>query len=110
MGATDMHLQAQQIPRVRVLGSMIQIGDRAIENSDLSQIVLTVLNNDQRTQFHKGLNMDVAYELRGLGRFRFNFSRARGLIVVAVRIIPLEVPSFRNLNLPSIVREIANYR
>ncbi|HEX4924606.1 MAG TPA: PilT/PilU family type 4a pilus ATPase, partial [Bdellovibrionales bacterium] len=110
MGATDVHLQAQQFPRARLQGTMVTFGERIIENADLSQIALQVLTNDQRQSFQQGLNVDVAYEIHGLGRFRFNFSRSRGLIVVAIRIVPLRVPSFEDLNLPPILQNISNYR
>ncbi|MEQ1876215.1 MAG: PilT/PilU family type 4a pilus ATPase [Bdellovibrionia bacterium] len=110
IGATDIHLQAQEIPRLRVQGSMIQYGERPIDNGDLSQIVLQILTTEQRKLFHEGMNVDLAWERRGLGRFRFNFSRSRGKIVIAIRLIAMQVPTFEQLNLPQIHGTGANYR
>ncbi len=110
LGASDLHLQAEQVPMIRLQGAMIQLGERSMENGELGQVVLQVLTNEQREQYKQGLNIDVAYDIPRLGRFRFNFSRSRGQIVIAIRIVPLVVPSFNDLNLPPVLKKIANYR
>jgi twitching motility protein PilT len=110
LGASDVHLKIGRPPVLRRDGALGELEDsEPLDDSDL----LSVLNKvsahapDKLTHFHTSGDLDIAYQDEDLPRFRVNAYRQRGAISFAFRVIPKNVPSFEQLNLPGGVRKLA---
>jgi twitching motility protein PilT len=105
--ASDLHLKVPSAPVMRVDGVPVfqeEIGALAAE--DLEQAFEQISYPEQRAHFEKVKELDFAYTVPGLARFRVNALRQRGTLSLAFRLIPFEVPSFEELGLPPVSREL----
>jgi twitching motility protein PilT len=109
LGGSDLHLKVASPAMVRVDGELIPIDQRLLTSSDLETLVtlVTELTPAKREEFYTRGELDTAYMVEGLGRFRVNGYRQRGTISFAFRFIPKEIPSFEKLGLPSGVEALA---
>jgi twitching motility protein PilT len=110
LGASDIHLKIGRPPVLRRDGALGELEDaEPLDDSHL----LSVLNKvsahapDKLTHFHVSGDLDIAYQDEDLPRFRVNAYRQRGAISFAFRVIPKNVPSFEQLNLPGGVQKLA---
>jgi twitching motility protein PilT len=110
LGASDIHLKIGRPPVLRRDGALGELEEaEPLDDSAL----LSVLNKvsahapDKLTHFHTSGDLDIAYQDEDLPRFRVNAYRQRGAISFAFRIIPKNVPSFEQLNLPGGVQKLA---
>jgi twitching motility protein PilT len=110
LGASDIHLKIGRPPVLRRDGALGELEDsEPLDDNDL----LSVLNKvsahapDKLTHFHTSGDLDIAYQDEDLPRFRVNAYRQRGAISFAFRVIPKNVPSFEQLNLPGGVQKLA---
>ncbi|HEY8408567.1 MAG TPA: PilT/PilU family type 4a pilus ATPase [Gaiellaceae bacterium] len=110
LGASDIHLKIGRPPVLRRDGALGELEDaEPLDDSAL----LSVLNKvsahapDKLTHFHTSGDLDIAYQDEDLPRFRVNAYRQRGAISFAFRVIPKNVPSFEQLNLPGGVQKLA---
>jgi twitching motility protein PilT len=74
--------------------------------ADLEDVFQQITTSEQRAAFHKQKELDFAYTVAGLARFRVNALRQRGNLSLAFRMIPFEVPSIEELRLPPVSREL----
>lgn len=106
-GASDLHLSAGLPPVFRIDGELIR-GDYApMSKEDCQRLIFSILSNEQRRVLEQNWELDCSYGVAGLGRFRVNVYKDKGNYAAALRSINTEVPSFEQLQLPPIVREIA---
>jgi twitching motility protein PilT len=105
--ASDIHLTVGLPPMIRVDGEITPLPFEALEAMDTRRLVYDVLTDDQLSKFEQTHEMDFAYSLKGLGRFRFNVYMQRNSVAGAMRSIPTKIPSFDSLGLPSIIREMS---
>jgi twitching motility protein PilT len=107
--ASDLHLSAGLPPMIRVDGDLRRINIPAFEQQEVVKIVYDVMNDEQRKEYEKKLEVDFSFEIDNLARFRVNaFTHSRGLGAV-FRIISLTILSMDALKLPSIFKDIASY-
>ena len=76
----------------------------------MEQIVSQILNEKQLERFHRKNEMDLALSVAKLGRFRINLFRQRGTTGIAIRAVNTSVPSFEDLNLPPVIKKLAQER
>jgi twitching motility protein PilT len=105
--ASDLHIRVGIRPNLRVNGRLEQIATDPLTIDSMDQIVAQVLNEKQRERFERKNEMDLALSVAKLGRFRINLFRQRGTTGIAVRAVNTQVPSFNDLNLPPVVKDIA---
>jgi twitching motility protein PilT len=107
-GASDIHLKVGLPPMFRVDGALAPLrkGDR-ISAEEMSEIAFSMMNPVQRSRFDEEHEADLAYGVPEIGRFRVNVFQQRGRIGIAFRVIPNEVKSTQELNIPKVVEEIA---
>ena len=103
--ASDLHLTVGLPPQMRVDGKLTPISDKALMPEDTQALAYQVLTPDQITRFEKTMELDTAYSLRGVSRFRVNCYRQRGSIGLAARVIPFEIPKINELGLPDTLLE-----
>ncbi len=107
MDASDLHLIASSPPLARVNGRLETINDTAPLTSDETrQAFLQVTTPEQKKHFHQHLELDFGYSLPDVGRLRCNVAQQRGSISLALRLLPPEVPTIDELELPGIYKEL----
>jgi twitching motility protein PilT len=108
IGASDVHLRVRGRPVFRVDGQLIFVKEAPeISQEDIENIAFSMMNERQRERFEKSNEMDLAYSIPGLSRFRINVFRQRGTLAIAIRAIPYSIKDFFELNLPPVLEKIA---
>jgi twitching motility protein PilT len=105
-GASDLHLTAGAPPYLRLHGDMVPMNYRDLTSQDVQSLVFEVLNEKQKKSFVEKWELDVAYQVAGVGRFRCNvFMQRKGLGAV-FRIIPERIKTPQELNLPPTILDL----
>lgn len=105
-GGSDLHVQVGLHPAIRVLGHVtMQQKYGVISGEALEQMIKAIVDTHSLAQFERDKEMNFAYEVAGVGRFRGNLSRQRGSVKVVFRHIPWRIPNFDELGLPVSIRE-----
>lgn len=107
-GASDIHLKAGLPPMFRVDGSLVPLKDgKRLPPEEISRMALGIMNEYQREKFKQVNELDLAYGVPGLGRFRVNVFQQRGTVGVVLRVIPFKILSIEQLMLPKILEKMA---
>lgn len=106
-GASDLHIASGHPPMLRIDGGLVAGGDgRALEPGDAMKLAASLLTEDQLRRFETGGELDFAFTVEGLARFRGNCFRQRGSVGLSVRHIPLGVASLEELGLPPVLNRM----
>jgi twitching motility protein PilT len=107
-GASDLHLKVGSIPMMRVRGTLLPAGQhKRLEQDDVVGISAAVMTVAQRQQFNESQEVDLAYSVPGLGRFRCNVFQQRGTMGFVLRVIPMGILTIDQLELPAVLKTIA---
>jgi twitching motility protein PilT len=107
-GASDLHVKVGSPPILRVNGELVPLSsEERVNHEDALNISVAVMGAGHRELFKKRNDIDFAYSVSGLGRFRCNAFFQRGTVGLVFRLIPMKVPSFEELNLPQILTKLA---
>ena len=109
-GASDIHFQVGYLPLYRFHGELVELRYKILTPQDTDEIVRILIEHDPLGQDLDFNERDLAYELPGEGRFRVNISRQRRFFNIVLRVIPLQIKNFTDLNLPSVLGDIAQVR
>jgi twitching motility protein PilT len=105
--ASDLHLVVGRPPLFRVSGEMVESEHPKLSPDDLKDLVYEILGTGQRETIENHLDLDFAYEIEGLARFRANvFYQQRGLGAV-FRLIPTRIQTLGELGMPDVVRKLS---
>jgi twitching motility protein PilT len=104
--ATDLHLVAGSVPMVRVNGQLEKTRHRQLADEDIRQLVYELLGDEQIRTFEKSGDLDLAYGIPGVARFRFNIYRTFTGVAAAIRLIPDQILDLAELGFPDSVRQI----
>jgi twitching motility protein PilT len=106
-GASDIHLKAGLPPMFRLDGSLVPLKDaRRLPPEEIARMALGIMNDYQKEKYKQTNEVDLAYGVPGLGRFRVNIFQQRGTIGVVLRVIPFKIQSIDQLMLPKILEKI----
>ncbi len=109
MGASDLHLKAGSYPILRINGELSPItSENRLSQEDTLKIAFSVMSPGQQDSFKKRKDIDLAYSVPGLGRFRCNIFIQRGTIGLVFRVIPMRIPTIEELMLPEIIKKISS--
>jgi twitching motility protein PilT len=108
--ASDIHLRVGLRPTLRIDGRLHPADDQVLMPADMEKILAQILTESQLQKFHQKREMDLALSISKMGRFRINLYKQRGTIGIAIRQVNTIIPSFEELNLPEVVKNIANAR
>ncbi|MHC4789412.1 MAG: type IV pilus twitching motility protein PilT [Planctomycetota bacterium] len=97
--ASDLFLKTGAPPALRIDGEVGFLAMEALSAGAMARISGVVLG-ERRERFEQAGEADLAHEVEGVGRFRVNVFRQRGTTSIAFRYIPVDIPSFEELNLP----------
>jgi len=107
-GASDLHLTVGAPPMMRLSGDLTPLeGYPPIEGESLRRSVYSILTQRQREAFEANLELDLAYAVRGIARFRVNLYQQRDSIGAAFRVIPYEIKPLEELGVPPVVANFA---
>ncbi len=108
--ASDLLLKVNAPPILRMKGTMKTLDARPLQNSDIERMIQAILTSDQLKDFKKDGDLDLAYNVPGLCRFRLNIFRQRGFLSLVARRVNATIPSFTELNLPPVLEKIAMFQ
>jgi twitching motility protein PilT len=108
-GGSDLHLKAGNGPLARIGGHVVQLyeGAEPLRSEEMSELLLSTLPESRMKEFENESELDYAYAVPGVGRFRVNAFRQRGSVAMVMRSLPHKIPHFDELGLPDAVRELA---
>jgi twitching motility protein PilT len=107
--ASDLHIKVGSPPILRIHGELTPLtSEKRLSHEDATKIALAVMTPGQTEVFKKKNDIDLAYSVPGLGRFRCNIFMQRGTVGLVFRVIPMRIPSVEELNLPEVIKKIAN--
>jgi len=109
-GASDVHLKEGRPPSFRIDGELRPRKADPLSEKDIEKILAALLSERQQASFQSRGEVDLAYVVRGLGRFRVNVFRQRGSTSIVMRRINTRIPSFEALYLPAVVERFAQWQ
>jgi twitching motility protein PilT len=110
-GASDIHIKAGLPPMFRVNGQLLPLRDaRRLTPEDISRAAAAMMTQHQQASFKERLDVDFAYGVPGVGRFRVNIFQQRGAVGMVLRVIPYKVQTIESLMLPPAVAKLAAER
>lgn len=109
-GASDLFLKAGQRPVIRLDGEMLLLDRPELTMDDTHATAMFMMTDEQNEEFRRCPEMDLAWSVRGVGRFRVNIMRQRGSIGLVFRYISNPSFSFEELNLPPVIQDLSEKR
>src|SRR5205809_1397013 len=107
-GASDLHLKVGSLPMMRVRGVLTPASDmKKLDQQDGSARSAAIMPTTQRQKFKESQEVDLAYSVPGLGRFRCNIFQQRGTVGMVLRVIPMTIRTIDELGLPHVLKKIA---
>lgn len=107
-GASDLHLVTGQQPVIRISGELTRIKYKTLENDPLKEMLYEIAPEDKVKLFEETGDVDFAYEIPGLARYRANFFEQKYGIAAVFREIPSDILTCEQLGLPPVIRRLAS--
>lgn len=104
--ASDIHITANLPPMMRVDGRLRPMNFERLTPTDCKRLVYGVLDDHQIQTFETRHELDLSYGIPKVGRFRVNVYMQRGSVGAAFRVVPRRIPSFDELGLPAVVKQL----
>jgi twitching motility protein PilT len=107
--ASDLHLKVGNYPCLRVDGELVPLTDQPrVSAEEMLNMTFSMMANRQKQKFKENAEIDMAYGVAGLGRFRVNVFQQRGNVGAVLRVVPTKIRSLDELHLPKIVEAICD--
>ena len=107
-GASDLHITAGSAPLLRIDGHIIPLKLPQLSPSQAKALAYEVLSEEQKITFEQSSELDFAFSMKKVARFRGNLFVQRGCVAAVFRFIPYQVMTFDELGLPPVLSEICN--
>jgi twitching motility protein PilT len=105
--ASDLHLKVGAFPIIRVDGTLIPLADmRRLMQEDTIAMAFSIMSARQKEKFKNNFEIDIAYNVPNLGRFRCNIFQQRGTVGLVLRVIPAKILTIKELLLPPVLEKI----
>ena len=109
--ASDLHLKVGNYPCLRVDGELRPMTESPrVSPEDMLNMAFSMMSNRQKQRFKETADLDLAYGVAGMGRFRVNVFQQRGNVGLVLRVIPTKIRTIEELALPRIVSQICDER
>jgi len=109
--ASDLHIKVGSHPVIRVDGDLFPLVEcKRLMQEDSVTMAFSMMNARQKQRFKEDLEIDIAYSVPGLGRFRCNVFQQRGSVGIVLRVIPAGIQGIRELMLPPVLERICDDR
>lgn len=106
--ASDLHIASGAPPYLRLHGNMVPMNYRDLSNQDVQSLIFEILTEKQKKSFVEKWELDMAYMVSGVGRFRCNIFMQRKGLAAVFRIIPEKIKTPQELNLPPAILDLIN--
>ena len=108
-GASDLHLKVGSYPMIRLRGMLVPAStQKKLDHEDVVTMSASIMSTQQREKFKDAQEVDLAYSVPGLGRFRCNVFQQRGTVGLVLRVIPMQIRTIGELALPQVLKTIAD--
>ena len=106
--ATDLHLKVGNHPVARIRGKLTPLTQfkRLVQEDTIAMAYSIMASDKQKEKFKENLDIDIAYSVPGLGRFRCNIFNQRGTVGLVLRVIPRKIYTIDDLMLPKVLKTI----
>jgi twitching motility protein PilT len=105
--ASDLHLKVGNYPHLRVDGDLVPLTDQPrVTAEDMLTMAFSMMSARQKQKFKETSEIDMAYGVAGLGRFRVNVFQQRGNVGLVLRVIPTKIRALDELYLPRVIEQI----
>jgi len=108
LGGSDLHLSMASPPQVRVDGHLRRLDLPELTPDSIKALTYSVLTDVQKKKFEEAWELDLAFGLRGVGRFRCNVFNQKGAVGAVFRLIPEKIRPLEELGLPPVLSELAD--
>src|SRR5437773_3316403 len=109
--ASDLHLKVGSFPVMRIGGELHPVADAPrLSPEDTLDMAFSMMSNRQKQKLKEVSEVDIAYSVKNLGRFRANIFQQRGAVSIVLRVIPDKTRNTAQLGLPSVVYKICEER
>lgn len=108
IGASDLHITVGVPPMYRVNGDLTPVGNEKLTRDQTEALSYSIMTEKQKKRFEQDKEVDFSFGAKNIGRFRANVYLQRGCVACALRLIPTEVKTFEQLNLPPIIKDLMN--
>jgi len=105
---SDLHLKVGAPPTMRIDGSLRRMTGPPLKSGDTTELVRAILPADRKDRLDEADEVDFAYSVAGVARFRVNAFRQRGSLSVVFRLVRVGSQSFEDLGLPPVIRDLAD--
>ena len=105
-GASDAHFKVGRSPVFRIKKELSSSSFPILSSKDIEKVAYFMMRERHRREFENDNEVDFAYQLPEVGRFRVNVFRQRGEVGIVMRIVKNKIPNFEELNLPEILKSI----
>src|SRR5918995_205706 len=107
--ASDLHIKVGSHPVIRVDGDLIPLPElKRMMQEDTIAMAFSIMNARQKQRFKEEFEIDIAYSVPGLGRFRCAIFQQRGTVGLVLRVIPSRILSIRELMLPPVLERVCD--
>src|SRR5699024_1227744 len=106
-GGADLFITTGVAPSMKINGRIMPVTKTPLTPEMAREVVLGVMNEQQRRDFARDLECNFAISARGIGRFRVSAFYQRNLVGMVLRRIETEIPSLDDLKLPAILKDLA---
>jgi twitching motility protein PilT len=107
-GASDLHLISGQQPAIRLRGELERVKYNTLDNDELKAMLYEITPEHKVKQFEETGDVDFAYEIPGLARYRANFFEQKFGVGAVFREIPSEILTCEQLGLPPVISKLAS--
>ena len=104
MDGSDLHIKADSPPLVRVYGDLFPLEYPPFTMEQAKELSYSIISPEQIERFEEDLELDIAYQIPGLARFRGNLFQQREAVGSVFRVIPLKIQTMEELNLPPVCK------
>src|SRR5882757_8179215 len=108
MNGSDLHITTNSPPQIRVHGHLHPLDMAPLTASETKQLAYSVLTDAQKHRFEEHLELDFSFGVKGMARFRGNIFNQRGATGGVFRVIPFEIKSYQQLNLPPVISRLCD--
>ncbi len=109
IGASDLHYMVGEVPCFRINGKILKSKLPPVTEDDMMRAIETMVPVAMRDRIYQFYDSDFPYELKGVSRFRVNLAMSFGFHSMTVRLVPYDIPTFEQLNLPDCISNFANF-
>src|SRR5436190_9689633 len=108
-GASDLHITAGERAKMRIDGDIVNSGnDYQLSPKDTLQLAYSVLTENQKKKYETEDELDFSFGIQNLARFRGNYFKQRGCTSIVIRQIPINIKTFKDLNLPPVIAKMCD--